>query len=189
MYSCWRAGNHGATLAALTAYRFIQYQRSPGSPAGRNSTLDYFEASCLLNLGKKEEARTALNRLLRQAPRLFYPYRALISIHEGSGKVGEAERLQNELQQILISDDDISGQKATGQTRWRKSPATVSANLPPELIDLKHRVSREPLLVVGRQRAVAEIIEILSCMERNNAIIVGNPGAGKTALVREVVGI
>ncbi|MGO9312712.1 MAG: AAA family ATPase [Syntrophobacteraceae bacterium] len=186
-YSCWRAGDHGATLAALTAYRFIQYQRSHGSLAGRNSTLDYLEASCLLNLGKKEEARTALNRLLRQAPRLFYPYSALISIHEGSGKVGEAERLQNELEQILISNDDISGQKATGETRWRRSPATASANLPPELIDLKHKVSREPLLVVGRQRAVAEIIEILSCMERNNAIIVGNPGAGKTALVHEVV--
>ena len=31
-YSCWRAGDHGATLAALTAYRFIQYQRSHGVP-------------------------------------------------------------------------------------------------------------------------------------------------------------
>ena len=186
-YSCWRSGNHAATLAALTAYRFIQYQRSPGSLAGMNLTLDYLEACCLLNLGKKEEARTALSRMLREVPRLFYPYLALISIHEGSGKTGEAERLQNQLEQILVSGDDISGRKAAGEKHWRRPPPTASANLPPELIDLKYRVSREPLLIVGRQGAVAEIIEILSCMERNNAIIVGNPGAGKTALVHEVV--
>ncbi len=187
VYSCWRAGDHAAALAALTAYRFIQYRRSPGLFAGKNLTLDYLEACCLLNLGKKEEAGTALSRVIRQAPRLFYPFRALISIHEGSGKMGEAERLQNQLEQILISSDDISGQKGTGEIHWRRPSPTVSANLPPELIDLKHRVSREPLLIVGRQGAVAEIIEILSCMERNNAIIVGNPGVGKTALVHEVV--
>ena len=187
VYSCWRAGDHAAALAALTAYRFIQYRRSPGLFAGKNLTLDYLEACCLLNLGKKEEAGTALSRVIRQAPRLFYPYRALISIHEGSGKMGEAERLQNQLEQILISSDDISGQKGTGEIHWRRPSPTVSANLPPELIDLKHRVSREPLLIVGRQGAVAEIIEILSCMERNNAIVVGNPGVGKTALVHEVV--
>ncbi len=187
-YSCWRAADHAAAVAALNSYRFIQYKRNPGAIVCGNLTLDYIEACCLLNLGKKEEAETALCRLLRQAPRLFYPYRELITVYEQSGRAGDAARLRKRLDEIIISGSDIDGGgRETGRTRRHPPPRSAPVNLPPELIDLKYKVGRDPSLIIGREKETAEIIEILCCMNRNNAMIVGNPGVGKTALVREVV--
>ena len=39
---------------------------------------------------------------------------------------------------------------------------------------------------IGRDQEIEEIIEILSCQNRNNPLIVGEPGVGKTALVEEL---
>lgn len=185
--SCWRAEDHAGTMEALDAQRFIQYKENPKSFEGKNLTLDCLEALCLLNLGKREEAETALNRVVRQAPQLFYPYPALMRIMEESGRTGEAARLRKKAEEILISEDDIKDDKPARNSFFRRPQPIPSASLPPELIDLKLRAAGESSAVIGRRREVAEIIEILCCMNRNNVMIVGHPGAGKTALVHEAV--
>lgn len=41
--------------------------------------------------------------------------------------------------------------------------------------------------VVGRDREVGSLIEILACRKKNNAILLGEPGAGKTSVVEALV--
>lgn len=187
MYSHFRAGEHDATIETLNTYRFIQYKRNPKAFEMINFTLDYIEAVCLLNLKKDEQAERSLNRLTRTAAKLFYPYLTLARIQEDSGRMSEAARLKEKLEQIVVSADDGDYESQAQEIRRRRLPLMESTNLPPELIDLKYRVSREPSPIIGRRQEIAEVIEILCCMYRNNAVIVGNPGIGKTALVHEVV--
>lgn len=40
--------------------------------------------------------------------------------------------------------------------------------------------------VVGRDREIDQIIKILSCRKKNNAILLGDPGCGKTAIVESL---
>ena len=37
--------------------------------------------------------------------------------------------------------------------------------------------------VVGRDKEIKQITEILCCRKKNNAILLGDPGSGKTAIV------
>ena len=41
--------------------------------------------------------------------------------------------------------------------------------------------------VVGREREIHDIIRILTRKNKNNAILIGNPGVGKTAIVEGLV--
>ncbi len=41
--------------------------------------------------------------------------------------------------------------------------------------------------IIGREREIEEIIEVLNCKYKNNVLIVGEDGVGKTALVEELV--
>ena len=41
--------------------------------------------------------------------------------------------------------------------------------------------------VVGREREIGSLIEILSCRKKNNAILLGEPGCGKTSVVEALV--
>ena len=41
--------------------------------------------------------------------------------------------------------------------------------------------------VVGRERELGSLIEILSCRKKNNAILLGEPGCGKTSVVEALV--
>ena len=42
--------------------------------------------------------------------------------------------------------------------------------------------------VVGRDRELGSLIEILSCRKKNNAILLGEPGCGKTSIIEALVG-
>lgn len=42
--------------------------------------------------------------------------------------------------------------------------------------------------VVGRERELGSLIEILSCRKKNNAILLGEPGCGKTSIIEALVG-
>ena len=41
--------------------------------------------------------------------------------------------------------------------------------------------------VVGRDKEISQIIEILCCRKKNNAVLLGDPGCGKTAIVEGLV--
>ncbi|WP_052466181.1 AAA family ATPase [Beduini massiliensis] len=55
-----------------------------------------------------------------------------------------------------------------------------------ELININKRVKAQNTIVIGRDKELHQLIEVLSRKEKNNAIIVGKAGVGKTALVEKL---
>ena len=55
-----------------------------------------------------------------------------------------------------------------------------------ELININKRVKTQNTTVIGRDKELKQLIEVLSRKEKNNAIIVGKAGVGKTALVEKL---
>ncbi len=54
------------------------------------------------------------------------------------------------------------------------------------LVNLNAKVKRQQPIVIGRDQEVAALIEILCRKEKNNVLIVGDAGVGKTALVEKL---
>jgi ATP-dependent Clp protease ATP-binding subunit ClpC len=76
--------------------------------------------------------------------------------------------------------------EAAEAARWRPS---VSASEPsPPVIRNLSEAAREGKLspLIGRERELARIMQILSRRTRNNPILVGEPGVGKTAILEGV---
>ena len=40
--------------------------------------------------------------------------------------------------------------------------------------------------VVGRNKEIDQIIEVLCCRKKNNAILLGDPGCGKTSIIEHL---
>lgn len=56
----------------------------------------------------------------------------------------------------------------------------------PELVNLNKQVKIRETKVIGREKELNQLIEILCRKEKNNAIIVGKAGVGKTALIEKL---
>lgn len=56
----------------------------------------------------------------------------------------------------------------------------------PDLINLNDKVQKQQPVIVGRERELINLMEILCRKEKNNALIVGDAGVGKTALVEKL---
>jgi len=78
----------------------------------------------------------------------------------------------------LMDDDDMK----TGKKQKQSDSATpVLDNFSRDLIKLAELGKLDP--VVGREREIIRIAQILSRRKKNNPIIIGEPGCGKTAIV------
>lgn len=55
-----------------------------------------------------------------------------------------------------------------------------------ELIDLNDKVKKNKTKIIGREKELKLLVEMLCRKEKNNAIIVGDAGVGKTALVEKL---
>jgi len=68
-----------------------------------------------------------------------------------------------------------------GQERSREPSSGVVAKFSRNLTDLARDGKLDP--VIGREREISRLIHILSKRTKNNPILVGEPGVGKTAIV------
>jgi ATP-dependent Clp protease ATP-binding subunit ClpC len=75
---------------------------------------------------------------------------------------------------IEFVDDGDKGKKKDGGT-------PVLDNFSKDLIKLAEQGKLDP--VIGRQKEILRIAQVLSRRKKNNPIIIGEPGAGKTAIV------
>ena len=86
------------------------------------------------------------------------------------------------------SDSRSDGQEHASQATAQKSTTTKSANDTPVLdkfgIDMT-RIAAENRLdpVVGRNREIERVAQILSRRKKNNPVLIGEPGVGKSAIV------
>ena len=79
----------------------------------------------------------------------------------------------------LMDDDDKTTNKKTKSSEGSNTP--VLDNFSRDLIKLAEAGKPDP--VIGRDREILRIAQILSRRKKNNPIIIGEPGCGKTALV------
>ncbi len=79
---------------------------------------------------------------------------------------------------VMIESADNDGKKSK-QTSDSGTP--VLDNFSRDLIKLAEQGKIDP--VVGREREITRIAQILSRRKKNNPIIIGEPGCGKTAIV------
>jgi len=79
----------------------------------------------------------------------------------------------------LMDDDDMKTSKKQKQTENSSTP--VLDNFSRDLIKLAEQGKLDP--VIGRDREILRIAQILSRRKKNNPIIIGEPGCGKTAIV------
>ena len=79
----------------------------------------------------------------------------------------------------LMDDDDKMMNKKTKSSAESNTP--VLDNFSRDLIKLAEAGKLDP--VIGRDREILRIAQILSRRKKNNPIILGEPGCGKTALV------
>ncbi len=78
-----------------------------------------------------------------------------------------------------MDDDDMKTSKKQKQTENSSTP--VLDNFSRDLIKLAEQGKLDP--VIGRDREILRIAQILSRRKKNNPIIIGEPGCGKTAIV------
>jgi ATP-dependent Clp protease ATP-binding subunit ClpC len=78
-----------------------------------------------------------------------------------------------------MTDSMDDGKK--GQSRQSDSTTPVLDNFSRDLIKLAEENKLDP--VVGREQEIIRIAQILSRRKKNNPIIIGEPGCGKTAIV------
>jgi ATP-dependent Clp protease ATP-binding subunit ClpC len=81
----------------------------------------------------------------------------------------------------MIESVDPNESSKGRKERGPKSGTPVLDNFSRDLIRLAEQGKLDP--VVGRDREIDRIAQILSRRKKNNPIIIGEPGCGKTAIV------
>ncbi len=99
-------------------------------------------------------------------------------IKNGVGLPDEDYEEENET--TSSSSNTTSGNQATTKTK-QKSKTPVLDNFSTDLTDAAREGKLDP--VVGREREIMRVVEILGRRKKNNPILIGEPGVGKSAIV------
>ncbi len=99
-------------------------------------------------------------------------------IKNGVGLPDEDYEEENET--TSSSSNTTSGNQTTTKTK-QKSKTPVLDNFSTDLTDAAREGKLDP--VVGREREIMRVVEILGRRKKNNPILIGEPGVGKSAIV------
>lgn len=100
----------------------------------------------------------------------------------------DLDRLTDDIEDNFEGDDNsnfsnaLSGSQSAGNNQPTKTPTLDSVG-----VDLNQR-AREGQLdpVIGRDREIKRVVQILSRRTKNNPVLVGDPGVGKTAVAQAI---
>ena len=108
----------------------------------------------------------------------------------------DIEQLRSDVEQGLNQIDDFGGAEnwmnnnsefANATSNDKKTKKSSTPNLDKVSLDLNERVKQgliDP--VIGRQEEIARVIQILSRRTKNNPVLIGEPGVGKTAVAEAI---
>ncbi len=144
-----------------------------------------------------EELQVCLDAAIRTAETYNYSYIGIehlifgiLETKESNGKklMNLSEENNKKLIEILTSlfRSYNTGTKVGDETKAskQKNKKNQGSALDYFTVNLNHKVQNEPDFdVIEREREVDRLIQILSRKNKNNPIILGDPGVGKTALV------
>jgi ATP-dependent Clp protease ATP-binding subunit ClpC len=94
------------------------------------------------------------------------------------------DKMRQEVQDIIDEESDapeVSSDFGTGQGKPRKTKTPILDMFSLDLTDMARQGRLEP--IIGRQKEVDRLIQILSRKKKNNPVLVGEPGVGKTAVI------
>ena len=144
-----------------------------------------------LAAGRHAQAAGIISRLLERFPVSDEGYVALGDLYTAKSDFGRAQRAYEKA--LLLNPHHPQAGEKKRQTQARletkASTETEKAEAISEeiLVNLTQRVRQRPAVqLIGRASALAELTEILSCRDKSNALLVGEAGVGKTALVEEL---
>ncbi len=101
---------------------------------------------------------------------------------DGIGMPDDAEEEDDDLGMGL--NGNVGGRKASGTTQTRKQNGSKTPVLDNFSTDLTQAASENKLdPVVGREKEMQRVMEILCRRKKNNPILIGEPGVGKSAIV------
>jgi ATP-dependent Clp protease ATP-binding subunit ClpB len=105
----------------------------------------------------------------------------LLAMTQDQGYVGQAlQRIGATRERVLSSLREIRGnQRVTDQTPENKYQ--VLEKYGRDLTDLARKNKIDP--VIGRDEEIRRVIQVLSRRTKNNPVLIGEPGVGKTAIV------
>lgn len=92
----------------------------------------------------------------------------------------DVDSIMDELQNFFNRQQDSSN-SGTEQKRGRKGKKTALDTYGTDLTDQARRGKLDP--VVGREAQIRRMITILNRRRKNNPVLIGEPGVGKTAIV------
>lgn len=138
-----------------------------------------------------QQAAAVINRLLERFPISDEGYVTLGDIFAAKGDWARANRAYEKSLSInpyhpgLISKRNLLKGKVEARPPAAEKPEAPSDDLLENLNSVLALKQREPLL--GRSEELNILMEILTCRDKKNAVIVGDAGIGKTSLIRELV--
>ena len=146
-------------------------------------------------IGLTPRAKKVIELAVDEARRLNHHYigteHLLIGLmREGEGvAAGVLESLGVGLEKVREETNSIIQQQSSGQSSGSRSSTRTSRT--PALdelgVDLTKRAAEGDLdPVVGRDSELQRVIQILSRRTKNNPVLIGEPGVGKTAIVEKL---
>ena len=104
------------------------------------------------------------------------------SVNDGIGLPDEDEYEEaNQDDKGKYGDRQLGGQQPTTQTRKPGGKTPVLDNFGTDLTQAAAEGKLDP--VVGREHEIARVVEIIGRRKKNNPILIGEPGVGKSAIV------
>ena len=111
-------------------------------------------------------------------------------LRDGEGKAAELltakritlDRVRDETQKLETGSKKSRRKGATGDDKKKRTPMLDSMGV--DLTELASEGKLDP--VIGRDTELERIIQILSRRTKNNPVLVGDPGVGKTAIVEKL---
>ncbi len=110
---------------------------------------------------------------------------ALMKDHESAAanalaSIGvEYDRVKEEIERVLRGGDASSGSDFA--TARKKSKTPFLDHFGRDLTELARQGELDP--IIGRAQEIERVIQILSRRKKNNPVLIGEPGVGKTAIV------
>ncbi len=146
------------------------------------------EGITLGQIGFTPRAKRVLELAFDEARQLGHPYIGtehilLGLIREGEGVAAQVLRnlgadLEQVRRQVLTQLGEGSAPAAVGKARSRKTPTLDQFGR--DLTEMAREGKLDP--VIGREKEIQRVIQVLSRRTKNNPCLIGEPGVGKTAI-------
>ena len=128
-----------------------------------------------------DQAETGAKQILELNNMNYEDVLTLLSVKDGIGLPEEDyEEEESASPSNNASNNSLVG-KTTTQQKQTKSKTPVLDNFGTDLTELAQEGKLDPC--VGREREIQRVIEILGRRKKNNPILIGEPGVGKSAIV------